>query len=335
MGKRIFFAGSYFQEGGPWEVNSNLVSYLDKDIHYLTHSFKPLRLLEYFYNILICKVIVFSGITSIDQFLIPFATFLGRKIVYIMHGCLELEYRTNNYVGNMRALWNEKMMLKNASLILCVSYRYRDFLMSQYPQYAHKMNVLVNGINWDKYAFYGRTKIFRKDNNKIILMGGGRVTKRNLQVCQAIDKLNSEDNTSYYVEVYGKYLENDDSVKIQQCKCVKKFNLVPHQKMMQYLAETRLFVQSSEFESFSLGVVEALMCGADILVSKNVGALDIIPAANDMDIINDVFNVDEIKLKLRYVLKHPNNSRLISSIDKNDTSAQSSAKKLSEILKSL
>lgn len=328
----IFFAGNHFGVGGPWNVNKNIVKCLNGRATF-TH-FKPkfLRLAEIICKIICSKVIIFSGISSIDHITVPIAKMLHKKIIYIMHGCLSWEYELNNNSTNQRGVDNERLMLENADKILCVSSPYKELISKRYPRYASKLGTLTNGINWDDLN-KKRDVTISRNCSSIVLMGGGRVTKRNLQICQAVEEINREDNINLKVTVYGYYNENDDSKAISQIPCAEFHHVIPQTKLLAVLNGTYLFVQNSEFESFSLGVIEALACGCNVLMSHNVGAREVIKGLTENDVINNVMDLSEIKQKIRQVMQEENNKRLFSSIDQKATSNEASVERLITIAK--
>ena len=79
---------------------------------------------------------------------------------------------------------------------------------------------------------------------------------------------------------------------------------------------------------YNLGVIEALACGCNVLMSCNVGAREVIKGLTDNEVINDVMDISEIKLKIRQVIQTSNNERLWSSIDKVSTSNEASTERL-------
>ena len=243
-----------------------------------------------------------------------------------MHGCMALEYKINNNTTNNKGLKNEKILLDRSDLILCVSNTYKAIICENFPQYHAKLDVLMNGIDWNTLESISQEQL--KNENQIILMGGGRQTKRNLYVCRAIQNINQKYHTNYKVTVYGYFLDYDDSQLIAQIPCVNFHEVIPHQEILKQLKISRLFIQNSDLESFSLGVVEALCCGCDILISKNVGAKDIIQNIQSNDIINNPTDIEELEYKILKVLKNSNNQRLLSSIDRTTTSTEFAANRL-------
>ncbi|MEY8687852.1 glycosyltransferase family 4 protein [Bacteroides sp. AN502(2024)] len=323
----IFFAGNYFGTGGPWNVNKNIVECLKGKASFTHFKSKILRMMEMIYKIVNSKVIVFSGISSVDHITVPIAKKLHKRIIYIMHGCLSWEYEQNNYFSNQRGIDNERLMLEMADKILCVSSFYKEQISERYPQYRQKLGVLTNGINWNVLT-KNRNMSITRDDSSIVLIGGGRVTKRNLQVCQAVEEINKEDNVNIKVAVYGYYNDNDDSKAISQISCTRYHHVIPQTELFNVLNRTALFVQNSDFEPFSLGTIEALSCGCSVLVSHNVGAREVIKELTDDDVINDVMDISELKSKIRKVMRQGNNERLWSSIDKSTTSNEASVERL-------
>lgn len=324
---KIFFAGNHFEEGGPWNVNKDIVAHLKGRAKYTQCLNKPLRLLEILWKILFSQVIIFSGVSSIDHITVRFAKILRRKVIYIMHGCIRLEYKANRKTDNTRGEKNELINLSLADRILCVSPLYCELMKKTFPEYADKMGVLINGINWAALP-PSSEQTLRTQPNTIALMGGGRVTKRNLQVCQAVERLNAERHTQITVEVYGYHTDTDDSNAIQACSCVKFFSSLSHHELLLRLQQQALFIQNSDLESFSLGVIEALACGCSVLMSRYVGAKCIIPALVSEDLIDNPLDIDELMRKILYVLQHPNHARLYNSINKQETSSETAVKRL-------
>lgn len=323
---KALFLGNHFGGNGPQNVNKNIIAYIHSNIDYIRVRNPYLRFFEMIYKILFHKVIIFSAPSKYDHIIIPICCALKKKIIFIMHGYLKYEIELNNYPFNIRGVKNEKLLLSHSDLILCVSSPFKKLMESLLPEYAYKMNVLTNGINWNLLS----TEIgyFQKNDKDIVLLGGGRKTKRNLQVCLAFDELNKEYNTGYIVHLYGNDQPCYDLMEIKKISCVRFHGYVSHEEILSQMQKSFLFVQNSDFEPFSLGVIEALCCGCSILISKNVGAKDIISGITSNDIIIDPQNIKEIKEKIIHVVKNQNNTRLLSSINREKTSIEARANEL-------
>lgn len=320
INNKIFFYGPYFNPGGPCEVNRNIVKCLNGEMKIIRCKNKYLSKLEKIHKILTSKTIVFSGL-MFSLYELKLARNLRRNIIYIMHGC--------SLVENEKHFVKEDSILEIADLILCVSESFCKQASSIFPQYRSKMDVLTNGIDWQ--ALDRISKIIdgeNRDQNRIILFGGGRQAKNNLSVCKAVKELNEEFNLNLHIDVYGRYNEMDDSREIKAFKEVSFLPLIPHEQVNKELARCKIFIQSSVFEPFSLALVDAIALGCDVLFSKYVGAKDIIAGKTDDDIIYDPYNIDEIKLKIYNLIHEPNNHRLLSSIDRQQTGIETATKLL-------
>lgn len=317
----IFFNAPYWGAGGPCEVNRNIVKCLKGRMRIKKIKNSYIGYVENFIKILFSKVVVFSGLMY-KPYEVAFAKVLGKKIVYLMHGCIKIEHGYESKIEND--------IIKNADLILCVSFIFRDKMRELFPDSSEKFEVLMNGVDWQEME---RVKLllsknYIRDENRVILFGGGRKIKMNFYICQAINEINIEDNTEYKVDVYGYFSEKDDSAKISAIPCVRFNHVIPHEQVNVELAKSRLFVQNSSFESFSLSLMDALMCGCDVLFSKNVGAQDFIDEKYDNDIIFSPTDIKELKKKIRYVLNNSNNERLLNSINRNLSSIETAADNL-------
>lgn len=321
MNKRIFFAGQHWGENGPAEVNKNIVANLPNDVARLSIKNRYLMRIECLLKILWCKVLILSAIGH-KQYEIKLAKWLGCRIIYIMHGFAADD---SPFVHKM-----ERQLLPHVDKILCVSSPFCQLAKKRFPQYAGKMEVLTNGVAWEKIEKEITNGDIKRDDNEIILIGGGREIKRNLIVCKAIEQINMEKGISLHVSVYGAYNEEDDSPRIKEISCVTYHDLIPHAELLKKYKAARLFIQNSRIESFGLAVVEAIIGGCDVLLSKNVGAIDIIPDIQPMDIINDFTDINEIQEKIAYLLEHPNNHRIIHSINRENTSLKKAAERLLE-----
>lgn len=320
---KIFFYGPCRLPGGPCEVNRTYVKEFDKSISTKKHEDKILySIFESVYKIIFSDCVVFSGL-MFKSFELKIARLLKKKIIYLMHGSSLIETGVQNNL--------EKEILNSSDIIICVSELYMNLMIDLYPQHKDKFRTIYNGIDWEQLDIKKESIQVERDKNRIILFGGGRQTKRNLQICQAVDQINSEYHKNLHIDIYGYYRDNDDSAAISKIPCVTFHHVIPHDEINTELLKSQIYIQNSSFESFCLGVIDALALGCDILLSQNIGAKGIIHGLKESDIISDPFDIKEIKTKILNLLDHPNNARLMSSIDKDVTSAKAATQKLIDI----
>lgn len=325
MNKRIFFYGQHFGENGPSIVNKNIVRCLPEDVAHLHFRNKLLMRLESLLKIVWCQVVILSALGH-RSYEIYLAKLLKKKIIYIMHGFAQDD--------GHEVYKREAELLPITDKILCVSSLFCRLAKEKFPEYADRMDVLTNGIRWDEFEESPCNGNMR-DRDEIVLVGGGRLIKQNLNVCKAVHEINREHNLNLHISVYGKYSDTDESPDIKKISCVTFHGLIPHSELLLKYRQAGLFIQNSIVESFGLAVIEAIACGCNILAGEKTGATDIIGDLRNEDIIHDYADISEIKRKIEHILKHPNNDRLINSIDKEKTSWQYTADKMIDYAKAI
>ena len=321
-----FFIGFHHLEASPCYVNKELLRFLtDKKYGYKTHYAGSglKRRISTMWGILKAKRIIVSGI-FLSKSEVRLMRLLRKKFIYLMHGSYTME------TGKIHP--TENLVRRYASKIVAVSRVHVEMIKNEFPQYADKVVEWFNGINWDDLdSDVAKLDMSRRDMKKIVLFGGGRHMKGNLQVCQAVQQLNDEHGLNLHVDVYGEILDDDFSKEIAAIPCVNYIPLIPKNQINQELAKANIFIANSKFDTFNLSVIEALGLGCNVLFSKNVGAKDIIPAKDDTDIIYNVENIEEIKEKILHLLSNPNNLRLKNSINRCETAWQNRAEQLALI----
>ncbi|MDD2391380.1 MAG: glycosyltransferase family 4 protein [Bacilli bacterium] len=331
---KILFLGDYKANTGPSNVNKNLKEYLPKNVIYINSSKKIFRIIEIFIKAFLSNVIIISGHSKSNRICINISKIFGRKkkILNIQHGSASYENETNN-LNNKKMVIEEKYLLDNVDLILCVSENFMKWFKNYSPQYSHKTSYLNNGVDWGILDKEKNKTIINKEPNTIITMGGGRPQKNNVMICEAIKILNEEKNKKYKLIVLGR--DYEDTEKIKSYNFVDYVGQVKYEEACYYLKKSSIFIQNSSLESFGLATIEALLSGCNILVSKNVGAISILTLIDEIDIIGDCNNPNEIASKILYLSKNPNNKRIIRDLDKNKTSYKYAANRLMEIVREL
>lgn len=328
MAKAYFVSDSYANTG-PAIVNKYYKKYLNsREYVFAKHcKSKVSRVVNDIYHILKSKVIVFSGASKADILYMKLCKILRRKMIYIMHGCIQEENKIN-CVKNESETQLELLYLKNVDLILGVSERFVKWIESYYPQVKGKIQSLPNGVDWEIDLPQNCNCVLK--SNTIAIVGGGIPRKNVLSVCKAVDELRNETKTEYVLKVFGR----DDlyTEQIKQYAFVKYYGKIPRKEMFSELQDSCLFIQNSIFESFGMAPLEALMLECNVLCSANVGSLSIITTLEESDMIKECSDVQEIKEKIQYNMEHPNHNRLMEGLDKERTSFKARAKELEQYI---
>lgn len=314
--KKYLFIGGTEGNTGPDNVNKSIVANLSLNFYSISGGNKIIKYINAIRYVLRCNVVVISGISKIGMYAMKMARLLGKKIIYIMHGCYEIEFSLNEMPINKRSLKRERYFLKYSDLILPVSKRYSKMIQEKYPFCVGRLNYLHNGVDKINYDY----STIKREKGRIIAVGGDRKLKNNIVVAKAMRKLGNH----LKLTVYG-YLYNPDN--LPQATNIEFKGLIPQKQLYAEMMKSELYVLNSVCESFALSVFDALLCGCSILVTNVAGALDLLDVT-DHDVIFDPMDEDEIAEKIDYLLQHPNNERLLSSIDFDKISFEASVRKL-------
>lgn len=101
--RKYLFIGNTNENTGPANVNKGIVKHLSPNF---CTSFSNNKLRKYLNSIiktLFCEVIVVSGLSKIGMYSSKLGKFLGKKTIYIMHGCNEIEFKLNQISPNEKA----------------------------------------------------------------------------------------------------------------------------------------------------------------------------------------------------------------------------------------
>jgi glycosyltransferase involved in cell wall biosynthesis len=111
-----------------------------------------------------------------------------------------------------------------------------------------------------------------------------------------------------------------DDAAINAYPFVENMGLVSGNVAMGLYREASLFVQNSCFETFGLAPMEALMNGCNILVSQEIGALELFGGVEDGDVIKNWYDEREIAAKIDRLMEKGNAFRLTEAFDKDSAS---------------
>jgi len=331
----VFFLGDFKSNTGPAIANKLMkkgLSDLD-NIKFSDANNLVMRVLEVILNTIMFDNICICSFSKINYIAINLAKLLNKNIYYIMHGYVSYENSINNIdksKENDKLIKLEKYILKNSKKVFCVSKKFMEFIIEKEPEYSHKFDFIYNGIDIEEIEKNARFYKGKKDKNQIISIGGGMKRKNNLTVCKVIEILNSKYNMNLKYIVIG--LPYTDKNEICKFNFVEYYDYLPHDKVLRILGQSNLYIQNSSFETFGLAIVEALFSGCNLLISNNVGVIDLFKDLNEMDIIYDTNSVEEIARKIENVLINNNSSRLKERLEISKINYRESAKLLKEKL---
>lgn len=315
----IFLYGMKSINAGPANVNKSLIENSNGKIVGVRFQKKCLRLAEGIFKILCADTVLISSLMSMSVFMTKFAKTVGKKVIYIKHGDAKYERDVNRSPNMNHMIDCECLIMEYCDLILCVSELYMRWSKEQYPEFAHKMSFVNNGVNF----------VFRKKKQKkpgsIAVAGGNRRVKNNYEIYQAVEYLNKHTDQKYTLYVYGR--EYQEGLPFLNNPNVVYMGQMEKEEYYAALDEMELFVVNSSLESFGLVVADALNTNCSLLLSRNIGAASILEL-EDEDYIEDSYNIEGIAKEIEWIMEHPNVKRLQQGVNIYKTSEEYAAKKL-------
>lgn len=309
MTNRIFLVGDFKTNTGPAIANKALKKALTKKneagvtIGFSSAKSRIGRLFEVFWATIRSDAVCYCGFSELNVFGIRIAKLLRKKSAYLMHGYVELESELNHFEVDPKRIKAERYILKQVDTLICVSELLATKVKERYPK-RKNVHVVYNIVGLpSKKSSVHRNKL------QVMSTGGGMPQKNNLIVCEAIKKINkerSDDKKIKYVIIGKSYGLEKEFLKYD---FVDYLGEVSHERCIELMQESKVYIQNSLFETFGLAVIEAVGYGCSVLVSDRIGALGVFSEINEKYIIHAI---DDL-----YVLKRKLANCLLSSIKLN------------------
>ena len=315
--KKIYYVGDMINNTGPAMVNKSYYPYLKDKMIFCFSNKKIIRTMHFLLNVLFVKNVIISGFSKLNLLFLKISKKLNKKTFYLMHGFIKEEMKYLDVDSKEEKINNEYTLLNLADNIICVSERFSEYLKKVYPEFKNKITFLNNGVDINI-----KKERIKHDKYTIISVGGGVRRKNNLKVCEAIDK----NKIDVRFIVIGALQQ--DGKKIEDYQFVEYYESLSHDEVLNKMCESDLYIQNSYFETFGLAVMEALECGCDLLLSKNIGALSILENVSQNDIINNVDDKNEISTKIINKNKNKKNNNNYLHYNKLDCSCEQQCRKL-------
>ena len=329
---RIFFVGDFQSNTGPGMANKAIRKGLlwNKSVLFSDANNKLTRIMEVVIKSLLADGICFCSYSKINIFGIRVAKILNKKTFYLMHGYSTLEKKINNENIKDNEVMEinkfERYIFENVDRVFCVSEIFMNYMKKVEPDFSEKFDYNYNGLDLKNIRENTKRYSASKKKKQIVSIGGGMKRKNNLAVCKAINKLNKEKNMDLeYIVIGHPYTDKE---QISRYDFVTYYDELTHEKVLEILAESYLYIQNSTFETFGLALIEGLVSNCNLLVSNKVGAIGVIKTITDEDLIFDSNNIDEISNKIEKIMEFENVDRLLNGILENEIDLENSAKSL-------
>ena len=315
---KVFVVGDDRTGTGPANVTKEYLLRFPENTSRLIFASKLFRAFEIILKMPFCSVLLVSGYSKQNILALKWAGFLHKPSAYLMHGCVEHENAINECPDEQMNRV-ERATMELCTAIYAVSEHFAGWLKTYYPEHSDKISAAVNGVdtrmldNVDAYVYGHRSR------DMILTIGGGMPRKKIKHICGALDILNTKaGKMKYKLVVIGD--KGKDDPAINAYPFVENMGLVSGNVAMGLYREASLFVQNSCFETFGLAPMEALMNGCNILVSQEIGALELFGGVEDGDVIKNWYDEKEIAAKIDRLMEKGNAFRLTEAFDKDAAS---------------
>lgn len=336
--RKIMLVGDFESDNGPGNANKEILHAVDSiaEIQYSKQSSKLKRILEVFKMAIWAEVCICCSASKLNYFLFWICKVMGTKIIYVMHGYGSFEYLINGGCKEDKLYRQlkkyEQFVFSKTDKIVCVSKKFMNDMKKKLPTFACKFEYIFNVVHIKDMVLEIENNILHKKDNclYVLTLGGGMHRKRNLVVAKAIENINRHSLKKIRFVVVGSIMQEGESLKGYDF--VDYFEQLPHIQVLKLMKECDLFIQNSEYETFGLAIIEALLNGSNLLISKNVGCIDLFEKLDDMDVVVNIEDEEEIENKIIYNLKNSNNNRLLKDFKRESITQEAMSKKLKLIL---
>lgn len=196
----------------------------------------------------------------------------GKKLIATIHST---EYDRTAGKPWDKIAEEEKALIDNADIVVTVSMRLKEEIISLYKADEKKINIIYNAINKDKF------KGIKKNGEQKVVLYVGR-----LSVQKGIDNLikafkivsEKEDSALLYIVGEGPELPNliNLSIKLNLADKVIFLGRVPDEEIETLYSIANVFVMPSVSEPFGIVALEAIASNVPTIVSTQSGVSEII-----------------------------------------------------------
>ncbi len=278
---KVLYIGDFIKGNGPSTVDINVRNSIEKSnqsnqVEFLQSTTKiSFSIVKKIHNI---DVVHVSGVSFLGMMLMLFSRLCRKKTSMTMHGSLSMESQFRKIALYRRVF--ELIQQRCANKIMPVSN-----LLAEKAKINKKVIVIPNGVN-----FTVKSTILKQEN-LITLIGGGRKEKRHFEVCEVIKEINDKNDLNIKVNLFGEH--GIDSSKINSFSFVKDFGFCNKDIVFDSLSKSKIFIQYSEFESFSLAVADAINSQCYVITSNLVGINEFITLSNGYIVVDNKQQLEE------------------------------------------
>lgn len=320
----VMFLGQTEGNTGPANANRSLVTHWPKEDKVRYADNKKKRLTMCLTSMKWADVCVITGYTRVSVIASRLCAKMGKPLVCVCHGYAPYERTVNRIPCSEEERRAQDQLLRSCTLLSGVSQLQAEFLKKCFPDMVDKIRWHNNGVE-----YISPREHVPQGHPVIAVTGGTRPIKNNDLVVRAVGLL-AQKGMPVELRVYGRDYAGEGEKWVNNLPPYAKYmGQVTHEEFLDQLTEVDLLVMASIHEPFGLSGVEGLQNGTSLLLSEHCGVSGILDLTSD-DVIPDGASDEDVAQTIENLLEHPNGIRLLSSIDYETASWESSARKFRE-----
>jgi glycosyltransferase involved in cell wall biosynthesis len=189
------------------------------------------------------------------------------KIVVTFHGIVKYEItkmrRKESKYGIMKDLFMELLFIHRADCLVFLSANQLEIAKQYYKIQMQKVNILPNGI--DENFCNDQKRFNEKGNRKIVFYNGYAYEVKGIKTL--INVLSSIKKSDYELFILGDkpFIEEKINIKINY------ISYIDSKELSGFLKDKDIYINTAEYEPFSIFAAEAMASGLIVIVSSKVG----------------------------------------------------------------
>ncbi|MEZ8302215.1 glycosyltransferase family 4 protein [Vibrio splendidus] len=266
---KIFYVGDFTSNNGPATVNKEVVARVKSTVYHCQSNSWLAKPFTDLINFCYSDVVHVSAV-SLKGLFFSFLGFLFlKKRFFLMHGSLITESKYKQV--SLIRLMIERLLVLLSSKVITVSILLKEKVLILYRvRDENKIIAIPNGVSDCLVESYLNRAPYINRNVDIVTVGGGRPEKNILRICEIISI--SELSKNVTIHVFGE--DGEHTKVIKKYSFVNYHGFVSPDELKSYVESCKVFIQYSEFDSFSIAALEAAVLGCRVLLSSNVGLKD-------------------------------------------------------------
>jgi glycosyltransferase involved in cell wall biosynthesis len=174
-----------------------------------------------------------------------------------------------------------EIMLKNASKVVSISKEIKDILVNEYGLPSQSIKIITNGYDeeWVKRHLVETSNSASRENLSLVFVGSLRKVKDPLNLIEVF-KIVSERVKNVNLQIVGEGpLRQAVERKIEEYGLQDRVTLhgeVTHQRALEILASSAIYVLTSVEEAQSISLIEAMALGKPVVATSVGGVPEIV-----------------------------------------------------------